>query len=62
MSPKYSSLAFDEALKEFDSHFFDAGSEPNLKVIVNANYTKTPSLAASIQDAIQIRGSITVSF
>ena len=63
MSPKHSSLAFDEAVKEFDRDY-DNAFEPELKVIVNANYIKTPRLllASAQGDAIQVKGSITVSF
>lgn len=62
MSPKHSSLAFDETVKEFDDNcYFDSGFEPELTVIVNANYSKTPSMATSL-DVIQVNGRITVSF
>jgi len=63
VSPKYSSLAFDEAVKEFDRDY-DIAFEPELKVIVNANYMKAPvsPLASAHSDVIQVRGSITVSF
>lgn len=61
MSPKYSSLAFDEAVREFDhGQYVDVDFEPDLKVIINANSMKASSLPKA--DVIQVKGSITVSF
>lgn len=65
MSRKYSSLAFDEVLKEFDSvHLADAGFEPELKVLVNVHYSKAPGVSAALpkSDVVQVSGRITVSF
>lgn len=63
MSPKYSSLAFDDALREIDHEYpVDINFEPDLKVIVNAHYSKTPLTALTSNDVIQIRGRMTVSF
>lgn len=60
MSPKYSSLAFDEAVREFDNDIQSpTGFEPDLKVIINAHYAKAP---VSNNNVIQIKGAITVSF
>ena len=64
MSHKYSSLAFDESLKEFDRDLSDSNFEPDLKVIVNGSYQKVPlaPFTSSFNDVVQVRGKITVSF
>jgi len=63
VSPKHSSLAFDEAIKDFDRNVhLGIGFEPDLKVIVNAHFSKTPSSSASTNDVVEIMGRITVSF
>lgn len=62
MSPKHSSLAYDETTKEFSGSHFDNDFEPELSVIVNAYYSKTPMSLAASEDVIQIHGRITVSF
>jgi hypothetical protein len=60
VSPKHSSLAFDETIKEFDGAIF----EPQLAVIINAHYSKAPMTPATPlqMDVIQVKGSITISF
>lgn len=59
MSVELNSLAYDEILKELDQQPF----EPDLRVIVNAQYLKSPhSPLASQTDVIQVKGRITVSF
>lgn len=59
VSVEINSLAYDEALKELHQQPF----EPDLRVIVNAHYLKTPTCPmASEADVIQVRGRITVSF
>jgi hypothetical protein len=60
VSPKHSSLAFDEITKEFEDTFSEF--EPELKVIVNAHYSKASFAPAASQDVIQVNGRITVSF
>lgn len=61
MSPKSSSLAFDEAVRDFgQDQEMDRGFEPDLKVIINAHYAKASTLPMS--DIVQVKGSITVSF
>jgi hypothetical protein len=62
VSPKNSSLAFDEALKEFDVKPFNNGFEPEFKVIVNAHYLKSSFAQMTSDDVIQVNGRITVSF
>lgn len=62
MSPKNSSLAFDETTKEFEESHFDGSFEPELKVIVNAHYLKSSFSQVSSDDVIQVNGRITVSF
>lgn len=62
MSPKNSSLAFDEAVKDFDDSHFSGGFEPDLKVIVNAHYSKSSFSHMASDDVIQVNGRITVSF
>lgn len=59
MSPKHSSLAYDEATTEFDGSHYNQDFEPELTVIVNAHYSKS---SAMLDDLIQISGRITVSF
>ena len=61
VSPKNSSLAFDETLKEFDENHF-GGFEPELKVIVNAHYLKSSFSTMASDDVIHVNGRITVSF
>lgn len=60
MSPKYHSLAFDEAVREFPSDQMDVAFEPDLKVIVNAHYIKASATPKT--EIVQVKGSITVSF
>lgn len=62
VSPKNSSLAFDETIKEFDENHFNNGFEPELKVIVNAHYLKSSFSSMPSNDVIQVNGRITVSF
>ena len=63
MSPKYNSLAIDETFREFDNDTsLDNSFEPELHVIVNARYGKTPTLLAASSDVQPVKGSITVSF
>lgn len=62
VSPKHSSLAFDETVKEFDESHFNGGFEPELKVIVNAHYSKSSFSPMTSEDVIQVNGRITVSF
>lgn len=62
MSPKNSSLAFDEAVREFDETLDSVNFEPELKMIVNAHYLKSSFSQAASQDVIQVNGRITVSF
>lgn len=62
MSPKHSSLAFDETAKEFEESHFNGGFEPELKVIVNAHYLKSSLLPMASDDVIHVNGRITVSF
>jgi hypothetical protein len=61
VSPKHSSLAYDEAIKEFDEVQMDH-FEPELKVIVNAHYLKPSLSQMTSEDVIQVKGRITVSF
>lgn len=61
MSPKNSSLAFDETMKELENHY-DGDFEPELKVIVNAHYSKSSFSQMASDDVIQVNGRITVSF
>lgn len=62
MSPKQSSLAFDETVKEFEAGHYGNDFEPELKVIVNARYMKSPAAFMTSQDVIEVNGRITVSF
>lgn len=63
MSPKHSSLAFDEIVKEFDDNqHFNGSFEPDLKVIVNAHFSKASFSPMASDDVIQVNGRITVSF
>lgn len=63
MSPKYSSLAIDDTFKEFDNdNALENSYEPNLQVIVNVHYGKTPAVPAASLDVMAIQGRITVSF
>lgn len=62
VSPKQSSLAFDETVKEFESCQYGVDFEPELKVIVNARYMKSPVSFVASQDVIEVNGRITVSF
>lgn len=65
MSRKYSSLAFDETLKEFDAkQHHHANFEPELKVLVNVHYSQSPASAAASanHDVVNVSGRITVSF
>jgi hypothetical protein len=60
---KHSSLAFDDALKEFDSGHISNHYEPELKILVNVHYGKNPGMqAVSHNDIVQVSGKITVSF
>lgn len=61
VSPKNSSLAYDETIKEFESHD-DGDFEPELKVIVNAHYVNPSFSQMTVEDVIQVNGRITVSF
>jgi hypothetical protein len=62
VSPKYSSLAIDDTFRELDNDTsLENSYEPNLQVIVNVHYGKTPKLAAS-SDVLAVKGRITVSF
>jgi hypothetical protein len=61
VSPKHSSLAFDETMKEMESPY-DGDFEPELKVIVNAHYSKSSFSPMASEDVIQVNGRITVSF
>lgn len=63
MSPKNSSLAYDELKEqELDQHTM-AGFETKLQLLVNGRHLKLNSIS-SVDDAdiIQIGGRITVSF
>lgn len=62
MSPKNSSLAYDESIKEFEKTHFNSGFEPELKVIINAHYSKSSRSQMTSDDVIQVNGRITVSF
>lgn len=62
MSPKNCSLAFDETVKEFDENPFNNGFEPELKVLVNAHYSKSSFAQMASDDVIHVNGRITVSF
>lgn len=62
MSPKYCSLAFDETVKEFEETHFKGSFEPELKVIVNAHYSRSSFSPMASDDVIQVNGRITVSF
>jgi hypothetical protein len=65
VSHQYSSLAFDEALKEFDSQqHYDASFEPELTVLVNERYGKTSLSSATtpLSNVLEVKGRITVSF
>lgn len=62
MSPKHSSLAFDEAVKEFDENHFNGEFEPELKVIVNAHYSTSSFSEMTSDDVIHVNGRITISF
>lgn len=62
MSPKNSSLAYDETLKEFDNDdHHDINFEPELTVLVKANYLKTPHTSIS-HEIVHVKGRVTVSF
>lgn len=61
MSPKHSSLAYDETIKEFDE--FENQFRPELKVLVKANYSATSHVVTAHQNEIvNIEGRITISF
>jgi hypothetical protein len=63
VSPKYSSLAIDDTFREFDNEVaLENSYEPDLQVIVNVHYGKTPALTAASSDVVSVKGSITVSF
>jgi hypothetical protein len=62
VSTKQSSLAFDEAIKEFDESHLNGRFEPELKVIVNAHYLRSSFSQGASDDVIQVNGRITVSF
>ena len=62
VSPKNSSLAFDETMKDFDDSHYSGGFEPELKVIVNAHFLKSSFSHMASDDVIQVMGRITVSF
>lgn len=62
MSPKESSLAFDESVKEFEAGHYVNDFEPELKVIVNPRYMKSSFLFDASHDVIEVQGRITVSF
>lgn len=61
VSKNNSSLAFDETVKELENHF-DGNFEPELKVIVNAHFSKASFSQTASQDVVQVSGRITVSF
>ena len=64
MSPKYSSLALEDTVRDTEGELF----EPLLTVVFNAHYSKAPSVleaapkAFSQGDVVQVKGSITISF
>jgi hypothetical protein len=66
VSPKYSSLAFDELKEQEHEQHVDMHFEPELKVFVNANYVTSmnsfSSVPANREKVEQITGRITVSF
>lgn len=62
MSPKECSLAFDEAVKEFEVGHYANDYEPELKVIVNPNYIKSSASFDTLNEVIRVQGKITVSF
>jgi hypothetical protein len=62
VSPKNSSLAYDETVKEFENAHFNSSFEPELKIIVNAHYSKSSRSQITSDDVIQVNGRITVSF
>ncbi len=57
VSIKHSSLAFDECLREIEKELF----EPDLKVVINAQYNKLVC-ASNDLNVVQVQGRITVSF
>lgn len=59
MSPKHSSLAYDE-LKEQGLSYEEVSFEPELNLLVNTRYVSNSFSADS--DVVRIEGRITVSF
>lgn len=64
MSPKYSSLAFDEVIEQIHDQQ-DMRFEPQLSVLVNPRHIKdsfSAHLTSQSNEIVEIRGRINVSF
>jgi len=62
VSTKYGSLALDDARDLDGSAQMDSDFEPQLQVIVNAHYVNASGQSHAPQGAVEVVGSITVSF
>lgn len=60
MSPKHSSLAFDEIKEQTQEIEFEAYRAPELNVLVNPRYMEASS--SMEQEIVKIEGKLTVSF